>query len=79
MVEQYQVPQKTSYELAPFQQGLQETYKYILDLGGKQEQLKVETLGFQTRFHTMIRKYIKKKQSATVRTAGDILVCGRRL
>ncbi|KAK6834458.1 RNA binding effector protein [Apiospora arundinis] len=74
--ESYQVPQKapTAQELKTFQQGLQEARKHILDLIGKQEQLKAETLDVPTKFHEKLRKYIKKEQDATVRSAGDIPV-----
>ncbi|KAK7967157.1 uncharacterized protein PG986_001434 [Apiospora aurea] len=74
--EPYQVPQKapSAQELKTFQQGLQEARKHILDLIGKQEQLKAETLEVPTKFHEKLRKYIKKEQDATVRSAGDIPV-----
>ncbi|KAK8046612.1 hypothetical protein PG996_014676 [Apiospora saccharicola] len=74
--ESYQVPQKapTAQELKTFQQGLGEARKHILDLIGKQEQLKAETLEVPTKFHEKLRKYIKKEQDATVRSAGHIPV-----
>ncbi|KAK8111386.1 uncharacterized protein PG998_007843 [Apiospora kogelbergensis] len=74
--EPYQVPQKapTAQELKTFQQGLEAARKHILDLIGKQEQIKAETLEVPTKFHEKLRKYIKKEQDATVRSAGDIPV-----
>ncbi|KAK8037958.1 KH domain protein [Apiospora phragmitis] len=55
--EPYQIPQKapTAQELKTFQQGLQEARKHILDLIGKQEQLKAETLEVPTKFHEKLR------------------------
>lgn len=72
----YQVPQKapTPQELKTFQQGLEEAKKNILDLIGKQEQIKSETLDVPTKFHEKLRKYIKREQDATTRSVGEIPV-----
>jgi predicted PilT family ATPase len=74
--EAYQIPQKApgAQELRAFQQGLGEARKHILDLISKQEQIKSETLEVPVKFHEKLRKFIKKEQDTTVRTAGGIPV-----
>ncbi|KAI0129598.1 RNA binding effector protein Scp160 [Xylariales sp. AK1849] len=72
----YEVPQKapTAQELKEFQQGLADARKHILELINKQEQIKTETLEVPVKFHEKLRKFIKREQDTTVRTAGEIPV-----
>lgn len=72
----YQVSQTApnAEELRAFQQGLDEARKHILELIGKQEEIKVETLEVPVKFHEKLRRFIKREQDATIRKAGDIPV-----
>ncbi|KAK9775367.1 putative K Homology domain-containing protein [Seiridium cardinale] len=72
----YQVPKAapSADELRAFQQGLNDARKHILELIGKQEEIKTETLEVPVKFHDKLRKFIKREQDATTRKAGEIPV-----
>ncbi|ORY61353.1 RNA binding effector protein Scp160 [Pseudomassariella vexata] len=74
--EDYQIPQKApnAEELRAFQQGLDGARTHILDLINKQEQIKTETLDVPAKYHEKLRRFIKKEQDITTRTAGGIPV-----
>ncbi|KAK8093948.1 RNA binding effector protein [Apiospora hydei] len=67
----YQVSQKAPPAQEPklSHQGLQEACKKILNLIGKQEQLRAKTIAVPTKFHEKLRKYIRKEQRTTVRSS----------